>query len=145
MPGDGRESAVGHVSFASRDVSEDACPVHLCFFKEDFARDKPTIAVRVNGLPRHSAEHPVLRNPYHTLWALQAWARHWHVHLPVELRRRVIELGRFEPTTGASVIRTLAARRGMPEASVRMVAPDGKLIKFVVSGLQPAGAVAARR
>ena len=130
MPGDDRESAVGHVSFASRDVSNDACPVHLCFFKQDFVHGEPPVAVRVCGLPRHSVEHPVLLNPYHTLWALQAWAGHCHVHLPVELRWRVIQLGRFEPTTGADVIRTLAAHVGTPEASVRMVTPDGKLINL---------------
>ena len=149
LPADGRVSAVGPVSFDKRRVDEEACPMHVCVFMQEYPMEfpdeqdrpfprltEPTI-LPLCGPLRHSMEYPVLCNPFYTLWVLKEWSRDADVELNEDVRRRIMQLGTWVPTTAADVIRAITTHvqaasgpneRPVTEGNVRLHLDPSNLI-----------------
>ena len=138
LPNDERVSAVGGSTsavggstaqqvFVDHAVVYERCPTFLCMFREG---DIPSshIAVRIHGLSKIHREHPVLLNPYHTLWVLKCAEHRLGIHLASDVRRKILGLATWTPTSAASVLRTLALRTLASRNArheLRLVTPSG--------------------
>lgn len=103
------------ITVDNRSVTTQICPEYTGIFSEDMANDSMRLPpVQIRGPLLHSAEHPVLLDPYFYLWILQSRFDSLRLTLPRELRERILEMlpTNWRATTVAEVIGKLSEQMG---------------------------------